>query len=54
MRCPKYGSEEFVKSGFTKGKQRYQCKNCKCNFTQAHKRGAPLEKKLQALQLYLE
>ena len=37
-----------------KEKQRYKCKDCGCNFTQDHKRGASLQTKLQALQLYLE
>tara|TARA_B100002049_G_scaffold132993_1_gene98497 strand:- start:277 stop:714 length:438 start_codon:yes stop_codon:yes gene_type:complete len=54
MTCPKCDSEDYVKSGFMKGKQRYKCKKCKCNFTQSHKRGANLKTKLQALQLYLE
>ena len=54
MYCPKCLSEKFVKSGFTKGKQRYKCQKCGCNFTQSHKRGASLETKLSALNLYLE
>ena len=54
MKCPKCNSEEHVKSGFMKGKQRYKCKRCGCNFTQDHKRGANLQTRLQALQLYLE
>jgi len=54
MRCPKCHSENDVKSGFTRGLQRYKCKNCRCNFTQSYKRGASFELKLQALGLYLE
>ena len=54
MNCPKCLSKAYVKSGFTKGKQRYKCKDCSCNFTQSHKRGARLELKLMALTLYLE
>ena len=54
MHCPKCISKEYVRSGFTKGKQRYKCRQCKCNSTQSHRRGAPLEKKLMALRLYLE
>ena len=54
MQCPKCLSKAYVRSGFTRGKQRYQCRKCKCNFTQSHKRGASLETKLHALQLYLE
>ena len=47
-------SEDYVKNGLTRKKQRYQCKKCRCNFTQQHKRGASLEKRLLALKLYLE
>ena len=54
MQCPKCVSKEYVRSGFTRGKQRYQCRKCKCNFTQSQKRGASLETRLRALQLYLE
>ena len=54
MHCPKCLSKDFVKSGFNKGKQRYKCRNCTCNFTQSNRRGASLEKKLLALNLYLE
>ena len=54
MNCPKCVSEENVKSGFLKGKQRYKCKKCGCNFTKSQKRGASLETKLFALKLYLE
>ena len=54
MQCPKCFSREYVRSGFTKGKQRYKCRKCRCNFTQSHMRGASLEKKLFALKLYLE
>ena len=54
INCPKCVSEENVKIGFLKGKQRYKCKKCGCNFTQSQKRGASLETKLFALKLYLE
>lgn len=54
MHCPKCLNEVYVKNGLTRGKQRYKCKKCGCNFTQQYKRGASLEKKLLALQLYLE
>lgn len=33
MRCPKCQSEARRKSGFMTGKQRYQCKECGCNYT---------------------
>ena len=54
MNCPKCVFDTNVKSGFLKGKQRYKCKQCGCNFTQSQKRGASLETKLFALKLYLE
>ncbi len=37
MKCPKCGQTERTKSGFHKGKQRYKCKFCGCNYT-----GGPL------------
>ena len=54
MYCPKCGSENNVRSGKIKGRQRYKCKGCGCNYTQSHKHGYRLDKKLLALQLYLE
>ena len=54
MHCPKCLSDKYVRSGFTKGKQRYKCKKCTCNFTQSHKKGATLEIKIMALKFYLE
>ena len=54
MHCPKCLSERYVKNGIKYNKQRYKCKKCGCHFTQSHKRGATLETKLMALNLYLE
>jgi len=54
MHCPKCYSDYYVKNGIKYDKQRYKCKKCGCHFTQSHKRGASLETKLLALQLYLE
>ena len=54
MQCPKCYSTKQVKSGFTRGIQRYKCKQCKCNFTRSDRRGISIEVKIQALQLYLE
>ena len=55
MRCPKCLCEERVKSGIIKGRQRYKCKECKCNYTVELKSTAkPLSVKKQALHLYLE
>jgi transposase-like protein len=54
MHCPKCLSKKHVKNGKKYGKQRHECKECGCHFTQSHKRGACLEIKLQALEMYLE
>jgi len=54
MNCPKCQSGENVKAGFTAGKQRYKCKGCGCHFTRSTPKGEPIEKKRQAVHLYLE
>ena len=54
MQCPKCESEIYVKSGFMKGKQRYKCKDCGCNFTQSYSQHYSFKVKLQAVKLYLE
>ena len=51
--CPKCGREERVRNGFNRGKQRYKCKNCGCNYT-GGKNGYPDHIKQQAIQYYLE
>jgi transposase-like protein len=33
MECPKCSCEKSVKSGIIKGRQRYKCKECACNYT---------------------
>ena len=33
LRCKGCGSEEHVRNGFMRGKQRYRCKDCGLNFT---------------------
>ena len=53
MWCPKCESDQYVKNGFLRGKQRYKCKRCGCQFTQAYKHGVARPKKLLALLLYL-
>ena len=52
-RCPKCGRTEKVKNGFNRGKQRYKCKNCGCNYT-GTKNGYPDEVKQEAIRYYLE
>jgi transposase-like protein len=55
MKCPKCSCKQSVKSGKIKGKQRYKCKECGCNYTVELKSTAkPQSLKKQALHLYLE
>jgi transposase-like protein len=55
MNCPKCASEKKVKSGFTKGRQRYKCKECGCNYSvEIKSTGKSNSIKKQALHLYLE
>jgi len=53
--CPKCGSEEIVKSGIVKDRQRFKCKNCGYYFT-VQKLGKQIDNYLviKALQLYIE
>jgi transposase len=53
MDCPKCKSENHVKDGIVKGKQRYFCKECKYRYTVEHL-GKPIELRKAALYLYLE
>ena len=53
-KCPKCSSVSYVKNGFISEKQRYKCKNCKCNFTRSTVKGYSFEIKIQALKLYKE
>ena len=53
LRCEGCGSEEHVKNGFMRGKQRYRCKACGLNFTDTPPRGMPLRVKVTAVLLYL-
>jgi len=38
INCPNCKSDKHVKNGFVRGKQRYKCKDCDCNFTLIDKR----------------
>ena len=51
--CKRCGSEEHVKNGLTRGKQRYLCKGCGLNFTDTPPRGKPLALKVQGFELGL-
>src|SRR4051794_5403733 len=53
LRCERCGSEEWVKNGLMRGKQRYRCKACGLNFTDTPPRGMPLRVKVAAVLLYL-
>jgi transposase len=53
LRCKGCGSEEQVKNGFMRGKQRYRCKGCGLNFTDTPPRGMPLAVKVTAVLLYV-
>ena len=53
--CPKCQSQEYVKSGSIKGRQRYQCKTCNYYFS-VQKLGKKIDDYvvIKALQLYIE
>lgn len=53
--CPNCDSNNFVKSGVVKGRQRYKCKGCNYYFT-VNKKGKQIDSYYvnKALQLYLE
>ncbi|GIV28929.1 MAG: hypothetical protein KatS3mg033_2025 [Thermonema sp.] len=51
--CKKCGSANYVKNGIVRNKQRYRCKDCKCNFTQGDNRGKiSVQAKALAVLLY--
>ena len=53
LRCKRCGSEEHVKNGFMRGKQRYLCKGCGLNFTDTPPLGKPLAVKAAAALLHV-
>src|SRR5829696_1554134 len=53
LRCKRCGSEEHVKNGLMRNKQRYRCKDCGLNFTDTPPRGKPLALKVAAVLLYV-
>jgi transposase len=53
LRCKRCGSEEHVKNGLMRNKQRYRCKDCGLNFTDTPTRGKPLALKGAAVLLYV-
>ena len=55
MDCPRCGSVEYIKDGFSRGRQRYECKHCQYHYTVLKRSGeTPLETRELALDLYLE
>jgi len=55
LNCPRCQGRNVRKAGFTKGKQRYKCKDCIYYYTVSQKSGsANIVQKRQALELYLE
>ena len=55
MKCPKCKSDEKIKDGVVKHKQRYKCKACGFRYTVASgSKAKPLYLRKLALQLYLE
>jgi transposase-like protein len=55
MGCKHCGSEEKVKNGYVKGKQRYECKSCKRTYREGDKRSKySIEKKIKVIRMYLE
>ena len=53
LRCKGCGSEEHVKNGLMRGKQRYRCRACGLNFTDTPAPGKPLAMKAAAVLLYV-
>ena len=53
LRCKRCGSEDQVKNGLMRSKQRYRCKACGLNFTDTPARGKPLVMKATAVLLYV-
>jgi transposase len=51
LRCKRCGSEEQVKNGLMRSKQRYLCKGCGLNFTDTPARGKPLAMRATAVLL---
>src|SRR5215212_2311650 len=53
LRCKRCGSDEHVKNGLMRNKQRYLSKGCGLNFTDTPPRGKPLALKVAAVLLYV-
>lgn len=53
LKCKKCGLCNFIKNGCFRGKQRYKCRECGCQFTDTPARGKPKELKEIAVILYV-
>ncbi len=53
MKCPKCGEETAVKYGKARGKQRFKCKSCGCQFTRETPYARSLNEKWLAMTLLL-
>lgn len=51
MKCPKCGSEKSVKYGTARGRQRFKCAECGCQFTRETSRVRSLDEKWLAMTL---
>jgi transposase-like protein len=55
MKCPKCKSESHAKNGLIKGRQRFKCRGCGCNYTAGYEQVLEKEKKRRfGLSMYLE
>ena len=52
MTCPNCGSEEYVKNGKVRGKQRYKCKDCLYNYTTFERGFVPLKTRQTIIKDY--
>ena len=53
LQCKKCGASKYVKNGLSRGKQRYQCKECSCTFTDTPPQGKCPRLKEVAVILYV-
>ena len=53
IHCPKCEDKQHILYGSAKGKKRYRCKNCSCQFTKSTTNGKTTRTKISALMLYL-
>lgn len=51
MKCSRCGSGNSIKSGSSRGKQRFECKNCHCHFVESSPK-AGAEEHRQVVKLY--